>query len=87
MAVNITLEEIKVYLPFSEKIPYGFDKPVRAECTKQLGQAFYGFNKHRWGFFLNRGAGWYVKNMTLYVRNEKDLGIITLAVLNKQANK
>lgn len=82
-----TIEEINKVFPFSEKIPYGYDKPVRLECARLLGQSYYGFSRYRWEPWLNKDAKWYVKNMTLYVLDEKDLSIITVAMLAKQANK
>jgi hypothetical protein len=87
MTRRITLETVKKSLPYSGKIPYGFAKIVRTECDIRLGPAYHGYNYHRRQFFLNPDANWYCQNMTLYVRNEADLGIITMAVLKKQATK
>ena len=47
MTRRITLDTVKKSLPYTGKIPYGFDKIVRAECDIQLGPALHGYNYHR----------------------------------------
>jgi hypothetical protein len=81
------LDQIQLVLPFSAEYPYGMDKPIRTACQKQLGAPYTGYNIRRQGYYLNENARWYCKNMTLYVRDEKDLGIITMELLKKTINK
>lgn len=76
-----TVEVLNKIFPYTAQVPYGFDKPVRYECRKQLGHPYYEFVKPVWSPVINKDAKWHVKNMVLYVRNERDLGLISIAVL------
>lgn len=97
-AYEPTLNKLQKVFPYSIEVPKGFITHAQTLCRKTLGKKYYSWApswKQRWHsgqyhivvskkpWAINEDAVWQYKNGRFYFKDERNFGIVTMAMLSK----
>ncbi len=81
------IETIALALPYNVAVPHGYKVLAQELCHQQLGRSYSYWIRSQFDFksvfVVEEENIWQYDSGTLYFKHEKDLNILTMALLSK----